>query len=296
MNQHKKLGLVTVLYNSPDVLSDFFISISLQEYTNFHLFIVDNSSTPESLNLCKTLSTKYSIPASFIDNKGKNLGVAAGNNQGIEQALIENCDVVTLINNDLIFLDTKVFSRIYESLNTGEKLVSPLILDYPAGMIWYAGGYFDELRGVAPHINAGNAPFSPSNYRKYYSYAPTCFLAIDKQVFDEVGLMDEDYFVYYDDTDFLYRCSSKGLYVYLNTDAVISHKVSSSTGGDLSTFGVYYLTRNRLFFIRKNLKFPYRFVSIFYTLLSRTIKALLSKRNFRNAFFRGMYDGLKGIK
>ncbi|STQ45005.1 putative glycosyl transferase [Ewingella americana] len=59
MIKSQKLGLVTVLYNSPEVLDDFFNSLSIQKNINFHLYIVDNSSTEESINLSKILADTY---------------------------------------------------------------------------------------------------------------------------------------------------------------------------------------------------------------------------------------------
>ncbi|MCS6113303.1 glycosyltransferase family 2 protein [Shewanella baltica] len=293
MNPTKKLGLVTVLYNTPEVLDDFYLSLSLQKYKNFILYVVDNSSNSESIQKAQLLAKEFNIDCVFIDNHGDNVGVAAANNQGIHAALAAGVEAVILINNDLLFKQENVICSVMSSLSDGEDLVSPLILSYPEEKIWYAGGQFDELRGIAPHINAGIDLDKPLQYMKNYSYAPTCFLAISVKVFDIVGFMDSEYFVYYDDTDFLYRAHSKGFSVFLNSDAIIYHKVSSSTGGGVSSFGIYYLTRNRLLFIMKNFKFPYLQISFLYTIISRFFRALVSEKKIRHAFFKGIFDAFK---
>jgi len=77
-------------------------------------------------------------------------------------------------------------------------------------------------------------------------------MGIRASVFERIGLMDERYFVYYDDTDFVFRCLKHGLRLVYQGSAELRHKVSSSTGGGGSDFSIYYYNRNRLFFIRKN--------------------------------------------
>lgn len=107
-----KIGLVTVLYNSPDVLSDFFSSLALQNYNNYLLYVVDNSSSPESIELAKKLSTDFNIPTHFINNHGVNVGVAAGNNQGAKEAYVHGYDYIVFLNNDLIFEDPNLLHRL----------------------------------------------------------------------------------------------------------------------------------------------------------------------------------------
>ncbi len=226
-----KLGLVTVLYNTPEVLPDFFKSIVCQNYKNFILYVIDNSSKPESLRLARELASQYSIETTFIDNQGNNVGVAAGNNQGIEAALLDGCEYVLIINNDLLFEAPDVFDKLMQVAINGESLISPLILNYPEGKLWYAGGHFDEYRALAPHDYAGMDKAAVAKFGEYHVYAPTCFLIVNSDVFKQVGMMDERYFAYYDDTDFLYRAYIAGYKVKLEQDVVISHKVSVSTGG-----------------------------------------------------------------
>ncbi|MBV7598801.1 glycosyltransferase family 2 protein [Aeromonas encheleia] len=288
-----KLGLVTVLYNTPEVLPDFFNSLACQNYKDFILYVIDNSSKPESLSLAHELATQYGIETSFIDNKGNNVGVAAGNNQGIQAALADGCEYILIINNDLIFETPDVFGNLMQVAISGESLISPLILNYPEGKLWYAGGYFDEYRALAPHDCAGMDKDTATRFDDYHAYAPTCFLIVNRDVFKKVGMMDERYFAYYDDTDFLYRAHVAGYKVKLEQNIVISHKVSVSTGGDLSFFGAYHLTRNRIYFAKKNLPFPKREISIAYTMITRLGRIMLSTGAVRQGFIKGLVDGFK---
>ncbi|WP_445776045.1 glycosyltransferase family 2 protein [Shewanella sp.] len=281
MNQYNKLGLVTVLYNSPEILEDFFFSLSCQVGVDFHLYVIDNSSLPEPLLLSKQLADKYQLPVTFIDNHGDNVGVARGNNQGIVAALNDRCSQIGFINNDLIFNDKHTLKGLSLALNDFD-LVTPKIYAYPKGDVWFEEGYFDLIRGTTPHvINQGNKHFIP--------YAPTCFLFCKSEIFDVCGVMDEWYFAYYDDADFLYRAMSFGYKLGFIKSITIHHKVSTSTGGSYSDFSLYYGTRNRIYFIRKNLK---SIIPLLFTLSTRFIVIPKIKISQYKILFKAIFDGL----
>lgn len=275
-----KIGLVTVLYNTPEVLPDFFKSLACQWYNNFILYIVDNSSAQESLVLARKLSEQYSIRAEFIDNQGNNLGVAAGNNQGIKLAINDKCQVIGLINNDIIFDDPDIFYKLLSSLHEAD-IVSSKIMAHPSGDVWFEEGWFNLNRGTTPHTLIKKANVIP--------YAPSCFLFFNASIIKDIGLMDEWYFAYFDDSDFIFRAHKAGYPVSFNKDVIIKHKVSSSTGGGYSNFGLYYGNRNRIYFIRKNLHtlFP-----LFFTIVSRLI--LLPKLSWsqNKILVKAIRDGL----
>ncbi|KJY79060.1 glycosyltransferase family 2 protein [Vibrio nigripulchritudo] len=277
----KKVGLVTVLYNCTEVLNDFLNSISLQKYGNYILYLVDNSSDKQVLTHAVALSKKLDLNIKIIDNNGENVGVAKGNNQGIKQALRDGCDIIGLVNNDLIFNDRDIFSKLVKSLEI-DSIVSPKIRSYPDKSIWYEGGYFDMNRGTTPHKISKNGALLP--------YAPTCFLWLNKEVFETVGYMDEWYFAYYDDSDFVYRSLKKGFTLFVSKEAEIYHKVSSSTGGPQSDFCIYYGNRNRIYFIRKNIK---KLMPLFFTVLSRFVILRNLKLKQSKLLIKAVCDGFR---
>ena len=133
-----KIGIVTVTFNSSSVLDDFFTSIEQQDYSDFNLYFIDNNSVDDTLSKVDSWSFKSKV---LLKNTN-NLGVAAGNNQGIKLALEDGCDFVLLLNNDTVFED-KLLSKLVETYNTyGSSIVVPKINYFsPANMIWYAGGF-----------------------------------------------------------------------------------------------------------------------------------------------------------
>ena len=129
---------------------------------------------------------------------------------------------------------------------------------------------------------------------KLITYSPTCFMLINSEVFSTVGFMDEKYFVYWDDTDFVYRCiflnNLKLLYI---PNSTLQHKVSYSSGED-SDFGAYYMMRNRIYFAKKHHKHPkyYYYLNLFYNDTIRKIKFINEKE--RLALLRkAIIDGWK---
>jgi GT2 family glycosyltransferase len=116
-------------------------------------------------------------------------------------------------------------------------------------------------------------------------------MGIQARVFDKVGMMDERYFVYYDDTDFVYRCLKQSFQLIYLGNAELRHKVSSSTGGGSSDFSVYYYNRNRLFFIRKNFVGVERFVAHLWYYLTRLYKYINYGSQQRVTLVRALRDG-----
>jgi GT2 family glycosyltransferase len=246
-----KVGVVTVLYNSSDVLPEFFFSIDQQSYQNIVVYCIDNLSNDDSVQQCRTRDSKYVV----IENE-RNIGVAAANNQGIRTALADGCDAVLLLNNDTVFPPDLI-----ELLAAGLDryrcdMIAPKIYyhDRP-NVIWCAGGRFHLLQSYhTEHVGVGRIDTGQYDAPRFMPYVPTCCLLIRREVFGLVGMMDSRYFVYSDDADFLYRCLQKDIQVWYLPEAKLWHKVSSLTGS-ASEFSAHYCTRNRIYFLRKHL--PY---------------------------------------
>lgn len=291
MNTTPKLGLVTVLYNGVELLEGFYESLDRQTYKNFILYVIDNSPDNIALDRAMQLSDEYGIESEFINNN-ENLGVAKGNNQGIKSALKTGCDYILLLNNDIEFdKDTILLLETYANENN-ESIIVPKILYYGTNMIWMAGGYISKLKATTPHRGEGEIDNGQYNEIEYINYAPTCFMIIKREVFSRVGYMDESYFVYYDDVDFIYRSNQHGYKVVYFPKVNIKHKVSFCTGGGESAFSIYYGTRNRVYFIRKRLPLFYQIVSFVFFFTTRVWKFFRYSKDNRKEMIKGIKDGL----
>lgn len=274
---NKTIGIVTILYNSESVLDDFFESLSKQTYKDFTLYVVDNLSPDHSLSRAKLLGQQSWFKCVFIENE-ENYGVAKGNNIGIKAALNDGCDYILLSNNDIVLQPDTI-----ESLYVGMEqykvdLAVPKIYFWNTErLLWMAGGEFRWLQGTTRHYGFMQQDSSEYSIPKFVEYAPTCFMLMKSDVFKSVGYMDETYFVYYDDSDFLWRAKKNGKKMVYIPSSTLEHKVSVSTGGAESTFSIRYSNRNQILFIKKNFSWFHQLISLAYVYLRFHLK--LKKAN-----------------
>jgi GT2 family glycosyltransferase len=248
-----KIGVVTVTYNSQEVLQEFLGSLAPQTYKNFVVYIVDNASRDQTLEMARKWTA---LPVVVLANT-ENLGVAEGNNQGIRSALKDGCECVLLLNNDTVF-PADFVAHLYAGLDRYKCDMTTARMYYhqSPNVLWCAGGHFQPWLGYRiQHDGENKKDVGQYNQPRCVSYTPTCCLLVRRSVFDRVGLMDSRYFVYSDDVDFLYRCLKQGASLWYVPDARLWHKVGSLTGGAISNFVLRYIARNRVYFLRKNL--PY---------------------------------------
>jgi GT2 family glycosyltransferase len=246
-----KVGVVTVTFNSAKVIDGFTRSLLAQTHQDFVLYVIDNASTDDTLAKLAC----YRDPRIQVLANDENKGVAAANNQGIRASLRAGCELIWLINND-----TEFEPRLLETLVAGLAaqdcdLILPKIMYYDAPeRVWFAGGYFSRWRAYATlHYGKQEVDHGQFDTARQIDYAPTCCMLIRQRVFEQIGLMDETYFVYYDDADFCFRARRAGLRILYYPSAVLLHKESSLTGGAQSPFALRLSARNKLYFLKKNL-------------------------------------------
>ena len=251
--ENGKIGIVTVLYKSETVLEDFFKTLNEQSYKYFILYVIDNKSPDNSLDKSKEFAKSVWFETKFIENDD-NYGVAKGNNQGIQAALEDGCDYILLSNNDVVLKPDTIEKLYFGLIENNADMVVPKIYFYRTNLIWMAGGKFTWHNGANKHYGYKKKDRGQFDKCKKIDYAPTCFMLIKREVFITVGMIDEKYFVYYDDTDFVYRAMKKGKKLFYIYNSILEHKESTSTGVK-SDFTMYYLFRNRIYFAKKHRMF-----------------------------------------
>ncbi|MBC8266996.1 MAG: glycosyltransferase family 2 protein [Flavobacteriales bacterium] len=254
----EKIGLVTITYNSDDVLKPFLDCVWKQSHNNIVLYVIDNASTDNTLSVLEKEQDSRLI---IIKNKS-NYGVAKANNQGIKKAIEDGCDQVLIINNDVEF-EREMISKLLKVQNEKNcSLVTPKMMyfDNPK-KIWYAGSWFVKSKGFLP-LHRGMEEIDTGQYDeiKKIEYAPTCCLLAKKEIFEDIGFMDEKYFVYFDDTDFSYRIFKNGKHkMYYAPNISFFHKVGSLTKSFKTekkrtyrgNFFLKQTTRNHIYFLKK---------------------------------------------
>ncbi len=285
-----KVGIVIVNYNGEKYQNDCIASLYQMTLLDFEIIVVDSGSKDNSI-----AKLRKEFPKVRIIEMNDNVGVARGNNVGIEYCRNENFDYILLLNNDI-----EVDSRLLEELvlsSEDKNVVVPKIYYYdPKDVLWYAGGELNNNRGTNIHYGIGQKDVGQYENEIFVDYAPTCCMLIPKQVFDLVGTMDEKYFMYYDDTDFCLRLYRNHIKIKYNPRAIMWHKVSSSTGGEASPLAVYYNTRNRFYYVNKNKDFFRRKVMI-YSWLSNIVQFFIWPLRSKSDKYimTAIYDYKKGL-
>jgi len=289
--ENAKIGIVTVLYKSETVLEDFFSTLNEQSYKNIILYVIDNKSPDNSLQKSKELAKAVWFETKFIENED-NYGVAKGNNQGIEAALKDNCEYVLLSNNDVVLKHDTIEKLYIGLLENNADMAVPKIYFFGTNLIWMAGGKFTWYNGANKHFGYKKKDRGQFDKCKKVDYAPTCFMLVKREVFTIVGMMDEKYFVYFDDTDFVYRAIKKRQRLFYIPNSILEHKESTSTGVK-SDFSLFYSIRNRIYFAKKYRLFFYFFYieNLLYHYSIRWLK-MINNRNQWKLMLKAMREGV----
>ncbi|MGH4049870.1 MAG: glycosyltransferase family 2 protein [Clostridium sp.] len=280
-----KVGIVLVNYNGEKFQNDCIRTIKEMTYRNYEIFVVDNNSKDQSI---KTLKEKYS-DVNIIET-GENCGVAKGNNIGIKKALENGCEYILLLNNDTE-VDKEMLSNLIKKSNKNTLVTCKMYFFNNKEKIWCAGGKIDWSKATTVHFGENEIDDGSNDRSRYVEYTPTCCLLIHKGVFENIGLMDEKYFMYYDDADFVVRANKVGYKVWYESNAKLWHKVSSSSGGSESKIILYYANRNRLYFINKFYKSKLRVLIYYYlTRITKCIKYSFVSRELAKIIIKSIYD------
>ena len=118
-------------------------------------------------------------------------------------------------------------------------------------------------------------------------------MLVKSSMFSEIGMMDERYFAYSDDVDFVFRARRNGVSILYYPKATVYHNVGQSTGGAESLFSVYYSNRNRVYFIRKHYCGIKKIVALTVFLCTRVLKSILFTMAQRKKLVEALRDGFQ---
>jgi len=264
-------------------------------YRDYKIVVVDNGSTDGSADV---IPKKYFQDVAFIETK-KNLGFAGGNNIGINYALENDAEFILLLNNDTI-VEPDFLTELVKAAQADDKIgiVGPMINFYDnRDTIWFGGGKINWLKTKGSHVSYGlQTTRSPLTAGSDYStgYLTGCCLLIKRKVIEKIGFLSEDYFLYYEDTDWCLRSRQAGFETVLAPAAKIYHKQSRSAQ-EFSYPYVYYHSRNGLIL---GSKFGPRFLIYLlsaWIFLKQMVKLVLGyKKNWARPVMRGVTDFWRG--
>jgi GT2 family glycosyltransferase len=289
------IAVVIVNWNGRSLLDGCLGSLQRQTPPPEFIFLVDNGSTDGSPE-----HVRSAWPSVSVLQTGANLGFAGGNNVGIRAALAAGADAILLLNNDAQLLPgaLQYLGAALERGGPGVSAAAPKILYRSTpDVIWAAGGRFDWWRGVAIDRGFNERDAGQYDRPEDVQSATACCLLVRSQAFREVGLLDEAYFMYFEDADFSARLGSVGQRVAYEPEARVLHDVFGSSGGTPdrpSPLALYYSTRNRSLFITRHAPNAFRrLIAHGFTIASRMVRLLQALVGGRRADAAAIGQGLR---
>ncbi len=280
------VSIITVNYNQLEVTCDLLESLRKISYPNIEILVVDNASAenPEPI--------KERYPEIELILSEENLGFAGGNNLALRRA---KGDYFLFLNNDTE-VEPDFLEPLIACLQSDKKIgmVSPKIRFYDVpDTIQYAGYTPMNSLTVQQHLigckEKDEGQFNESRETFSIHGAAMCF---PRKVVEEVGLMADIFFLYYEELDWAERVKKAGYKAWYVADSLIFHKESVSTGRE-SPLRTYYIARNRILFARRNFGgFALLFNMMFVHFVSAPVNLLrhLRQRRFdlAKAYFRAL--------
>lgn len=285
----KTTSIITVNFNQPQVTFDFLRSV--KENTSAEIvevILVDNGSKEDFEDAYKAI-----YPNLVYIRSEQNLGFAGGNNLGINVA---KGDYLLLLNND-----TEITNNLLETLtaefdiNPDIGILSPLILyfDLP-DVIQYAG--FSPMNYLTcRNKGIGNMEQNTGQYdldSRETGYCHGAAMMCRRSDLESVGLMAEHFFLYYEELDWCEKFKKAGKKIWFTGKTKIFHKESISVGKE-SSIKTYFMTRNRMLFIRRNSsKVNLILFSIYYILFACSKQILLYLLKGRIDLVKWVFKGV----
>jgi len=279
----KLVSIITVNYNQSHITDEFLeVFYETNSYLPYELIVVDNGSL---INPTPKWVIKY--PAAKFIRSEINLGFAAGNNLGIEKA---KGDFLFLVNNDTAFTPGLI-QTLVDTLNEHPKtaMVSPKICYFQNKSIIQYAGYSEMNYYTARNNCIGQFEKDIGQYdtgSQITGFGHGAAMMVTKMAIESVGLMRENYFLYFEELDWAARMKRQGFEIRINFQALIYHKESMSVGAN-SSLKAYFMNRNRILFIRQNasiLQLVFFYFHFIFLVMPRNFYTYLKSGNYKFVF------------
>lgn len=242
------VAVIVPTFNGAGVISRFLETHKRHTPSDVLLIVVDNNSQDDTVEIVERLA-----PESTIIRNSENTGFATACNQGMRSAIERGVDFVFLANQDLSFTDAwlePLVKKMAKEPRAGA--VQSFILLYPqtdrinscGNSLHYLG--FGFTKGYQQKL---------SEWRRFYSqeigYCSGAAVLYRVKALEEVGLFDEAYFMYHEDTDLSWRLLLAGYSLAVEPSSRVNHEYEFSR----SIQKFYYIERNRIYTMLKNYQF-----------------------------------------
>jgi GT2 family glycosyltransferase len=285
---------IVVNWNGRELLEPCISTLLASTYPNLSVVVVDNASTDGSQDFVRS-----HFPTVRLLANDRNLRFAGGANTGVRLALDENADYVLVLNNDTEMAPETVAALVAAARERPRAaFLGPMIYyaDAPT-TIWSFGGKVSYWTGNIRHVGIREVDRGQYAQVLDVDYLTGCALMGSTAAIRAIGLMDEDYYMYNEDTDWCVRARELGYSVLAVPGAKVWHRVSMSSGGGLSSFKVYHRLRSTLRFFGRHAR-AYQWVGIAPASAARAVgfiaRQLVSgKPSNALAVLRGLLDSAR---
>lgn len=246
------VAAILVNWNGFDFTQSCLESLRKVDFPSLKVILVDNASQNQ-----EGPRLKRAFPEVELIENPQNLGFSGGNNVGIRYALGQGFSHVLLLNNDTE-VEPDFLKEMMRKMNqtSGIGVVQPLILFlHDRKKIWSAGGKWISSLGRA--ITLGDRePIADYRFKKQeLDWATGCCMLITREALQKEGLLNEQYFAYFEDVEWSLRFRDAGFRIALAEKAMIYHEAGASSKkknpeGNLSPKVFFYNVRNQFFLIR----------------------------------------------
>lgn len=252
------VAIIIVNWNSYGDTSQCLESLKSLDYPNSQTIVVDNGSEDGS---GEKLKTEY--PNVIFLKNLENLGFTGGNNTGIQYALENGSDYLMLLNNDTVITDS-FLKPLVDLLEQHERIgaVQPKIMfNQDRSIIWNAGGKFNPFITKTTTIGENEVDQGQFDEPKETDWITGCCFLVRSRVINDIGLLDQRFFIYHEDVDWSLKIRNRGLKMFYEPKSVIFHETGMSdknhgshNEGNVSPFSHYMGVKNHLFLVRRYAK------------------------------------------
>ena len=285
-----KVSVVTPNYNGKDFLYAYFESLIKNSNEIGEVIIVDNGSNDGSQEFIRNYREKVDFPIVLIENS-QNLGFAEAVNQGISKA---RYDYIFSLNNDTV-VEKSAILELLNLLNTDGRIFSvssKMVQFNNPELIDDAGDDYTLLAYTKKRGNNQNLNKFIEVSEVFSSCAGAALYR--KDLLEELGGFDSEFFAYMEDVDLGYRARINGYKNLFCPNAIVYHIGSATTGSQYNEFKVRLAARNNVWVVYKNLPTPQKIVNILFLFLGFLIKYLFFlKKGFGPIYLEGLKEGLK---
>jgi GT2 family glycosyltransferase len=246
MTGDARVFVIILNWNRKDATIACLESVYRIDYSPLEVIVVDNGSTDGSVAAIKSRFKDV-----IIIEERTNLGFCAGNNIAIDYGMRRGADLFLVLNNDTL-VEPSILRELKASLDSDSSIaaVNPVIVqgasrEHLCGtrIDWGSGGLCAQYKQDEIERNGRLADID---------FATWCAVLISRVAVEKIGVLDEEFFCYYEDIDWGVRCRRSGMRTVLHPNPLVYHEGSLSSGGAFSPMACYYLFRNRMILMRKH--------------------------------------------